>query len=368
MKHYPPHYLTKFNIRKALRASSCFSRLFYALHIDDIIVEVGGDGFNKKIKDAYDKFLKEEEKRDDILLKKLERDIKNCYHLIKAMPDEYFLYGLRNISKEERTEFITDKIIFKTMGELVPRKKHDLEIEDKMHFYTMAKQYFKRKCVEVKSRGDYEDFDEMTLSVHEVMLKPNAASLGKGIEAKSIHSKDDAREVFENMIGLGGHWIVEERIRQSKEMAAWNESSCNTVRVMTFLNNKVFHVMTPFIRIGRKGSVVDNAGSGGIFANVDAATGVIYTDGVDESSRTYEKHPDSGITFKGWQIPKYKDLLNLCRKMHETVMPAHPYIGWDMALTDCGWVVVECNWGQCVNQIADHKGRRKEFLKYAYGR
>lgn len=54
--------------------------------------------------------------------------------------------------------------------------------------------------------------------------------------------------------------------------------------------------------------------------------------------------------------------------MHRELMPSHPYIGWDMALTEKGWVVIECNWGQFINQYADHIGRKKEFLRYVYGK
>lgn len=78
-------------------------------------------------------------------------------------------------------------------------------------------------------------------------------------------------------------------------MAALNESSCNTVRYLSFLNKSGFFAITPFLRTGRKGSVVDNAGAGGIFANVDVKTGVVYTNGIDELGNEYECHPDSGI-------------------------------------------------------------------------
>ena len=37
------------------------------------------------------------------------------------------------------------------------------------------------------------------------------------------------------------------------------------------------------LRTGRKGSVIDNAGSGGIFANIDMNTGQVITDGIDEN-------------------------------------------------------------------------------------
>ena len=80
--------------------------------------------------------------------------------------------------------------------------------------------------------------------------------------------------------------------------------------------------------------------------------------------RRYECHPDSGVKFEGWQIPRYDELVSTVKEMHLNVMPDHPYIGWDMALTDEGWVVIECNWGQLLNQYVDHIGLKNEFMEY----
>jgi len=347
-----------------MRANNAVSTLYYKLHIDDLLVAFGADGFDRNANAAIQKFVSTEQQKNLEFVKALKKDIKRCYHQIKSSPEEYFLMGLRQLDKHQREKFLTDKYLFMTMGTLVPREKHDLEIEDKMHFYTMAKKYFKRQAVEVSSSDDYEKFEAMVLSVKDVLFKPNDACMGHGIEACYIKSVEDAKSKFEYLLGKGGRWIVEERVHQSKEMAMWNESSCNTVRYLSFLNKNGFFVITPFFRTGRKGSVVDNAGSGGVFANVDPQTGCLCTDGVDELGRTYDKHPDSGLVFKGWQIPRYDELVSTVQTMHKEIMPTHPYIGWDMALTDEGWVVIECNWGQFVNQFADHIGRKKEFLKY----
>jgi len=275
--------------------------------------------------------------------------------------------GLHGLSDEEQKQFVTDRYLFSTLGKYVPRKKHDDEIENKYNFYKIAKDYFGREVCEVRSESDYPEFERMVLKVNEVMLKPNSSALGHGIQAVTIASPEHAKEVFSNLIGKGT-WIVEERIRQDAAMAVWNESSVNTVRYMSFLNNNGFFSITPFLRTGRKGSVVDNAGSGGVFANINVKTGVVCTDGVDEHGNRYAEHPDSKVVFNGWKIPKYEELVATVREMHETLMPSHPYIGWDMALTDKGWIVIECNWGQFVNQIADHIGRKEEFLKYINGR
>lgn len=251
------------------------------------------------------------------------------------------------------------------MGKLVSRKKHDEEIEDKWGFYLLAKDYFKREAVKVSQGSDIKQFIDFAVRTKRLILKPNDKCIGSGITIADVSSEKDARKVFGELIEKGGAWIIEERLVQDDRMAQWNESSVNTVRVLSFLNAEGFFIITPFFRTGRKGSVVDNAGAGGVFANIDYVKGIIETDGIDEHGKYYSAHPDSGITFKGWHIPEWNTLLKTVEEIHKTVMPEHPYIGWDFALTkDRGWCVIEANWGQFVNQYIDKKGRKEEFLRY----
>lgn len=166
------------------------------------------------------------------------------------------------------------------------------------------------------------------------------------------------------LVESGIEWMVEEAIVQSDDTKVWNASSVNTVRIPTFLNNNGFFVGVPFFRTGRAGACVDNAGGGGVFANVDSVTGVLYTDGIDEAGNFYKTHPDSGKVFKGYQIPRWNELLETVEKVHKECMPHHLYIGWDFALTADGWVLIEGNWGQFVSQYADHIGFRERFVEY----
>lgn len=354
------------HIRKWLRASSVVQRIYYSLHLDDLSIILRLGSFENQIDHAIRKFRPEAlESKEE--LNKLKKEIRHSYHVCKSFPDEFFLMGLHDVSDEAKRTFVTDKFLYMTMARVASRKKHDEEIEDKYGFYKLARPYFKRKVVMVNSSSDFDSFREMALEVHDLILKPLDACMGKGIEAVTVPDEQMAREVFDRMVGKG-QWIVEERIRQAKAIADWNESCVNTVRFLSFLNPRTgFNAITPFFRTGRKGAVVDNAGSGGIFANVDVKTGIICTCGIDEMGNRYEEHPDSHLQYEGWQIPQYEQLVAMVKEMHETIMPSHPYVGWDLALTDNGWVVIEANWGQFINQYVDHVGRKREFLEYITG-
>lgn len=156
--------------------------------------------------------------------------------------------------------------------------------------------------------------------------------------------------------------MIEECIRQSAEMGQWNETSVNTIRIPSFLRDGKFTVIWTRMRMGKKGAIVDNAGAGGIVVNVDPQTGIITSDGIDEEHNHFAKHPGCGLTFKGWQVPCWDDLLKTVEELHRNVFYKHIYVAWDFALTDDGWVVIEGNWGQLLGQqTASQIGVRKLF-------
>lgn len=319
--------------------------------------------FKTRINRCIAIFVPEERKNDKEYISRLIKDIKNSWLRYGASPDEYFLFGFEDYGPEVRQRFITDyekdSLLTKVMDTEVVNK----ELRDKYGFYCLTAPYFHRKLLKVNSNTKESVFVRFSVGVKDLFIKPNFLSRGRGAFSETIESEDKAREVY-NRLNDGGEWIVEERIKQCKEMSQWNSSSVNTIRIPTFLNKDGFFVGVPFFRTGRAGYCVDNAGSGGIFANVDAMTGVLYTDGIDEYGRFYEKHPDSGMKYKGFQIPHWDELLSTVEEVHKKCLSHHLYVGWDFSLTDSGWALIEGNWGQFVSQYADHVGFRDSFRKY----
>ena len=123
--------------------------------------------------------------------------------MCKANPEEYFLLGLKDCNDEQRRQFVTDKFLYRTMGKYASRKKHDEEIEDKYNFYVLAKDFFRRKVMKIVAECDYPAFEEMALQLRHLILKPLDASMGRGIRAVSISTKEQANEEFKQML-MGG--------------------------------------------------------------------------------------------------------------------------------------------------------------------
>lgn len=292
----------------------------------------------------------------------LRKDIYSCSLKYETTPAEYFLMGFYNKDTRYRSSFLTDKFREELLRRVSKYEKVQVELNNKFNFYKLNSQYFARHAM-LCDKNAKEEFVSFVLSRKKVFIKPNNDSCGRGAGLYEIQSKEDAIKLYENLMSIGNEWIVEDYIIQDDEMSKWNPSSVNTVRIPAILTKKGFYVIAPFVRFGTNGSVVDNAGAGGVFANVDVKTGRICTLGIDEFNRQYKVHPSSGIPFIGWQVPKWDELLALVEKVHRENMPSHIYIGWDFALTKNGWVLIEGNWGQLVSQYADKKGRKKEFVQ-----
>lgn len=141
--------------------------------------------------------------------------------------------------------------------------------------------------------------------------------------------------------------IFESLVKQTTQFSDFNTSSVNTVRFMTILNpDGQADIIATFIKIGRAGKCVDNAGSGGnVDAAIDVDTGMIYNvlqfDGWRNAKKT-DRHPDNGNQIEGVVINNWSAIKEEVKKFQQ----AFPYCraaGWDVAITDDGPVVLEVN-------------------------
>lgn len=327
-------------------------------------VKAGRSTFKSRITREMISFLTDKEKEDKAYVARIKKDIRKCWLKYGSSPEEYFLFGFQELDDAGRKCFITDYEKDMTLKDRIGLDTFSKELRDKYNFYCKTKPFFKREAFKMSPLTPESDFVQFALRVKHLFIKPENQSRGRGAYKVEIETIEDAQKEYISLKESEMEWMVEETIVSCSAMQEWNPSSVNTIRIPTFLNKEGFFIGVPFFRTGRAGSCVDNAGLGGIFANVDANTGILYTDGIDEGGHIYEKHPDSALVFKGWQVPRWQELLNTVEIIHKTCMPHHLYIGWDFALTDSGWVLIEGNWGQFISQYADHVGFRDRFVKY----
>jgi hypothetical protein len=106
----------------------------------------------------------------------------------------------------------------------------------------------------------------------------------------------------------GGNFIIQKYIRQHPWFARFNESSLNTIRVLTYrsISDEKVHVLHRLLRAGRPGSVVDNQSSGGIACAIDAG-GRLMTYGIDKSGTRHPGTQSIGFGEAG-EVPFMKEI------------------------------------------------------------
>ena len=160
--------------------------------------------------------------------------------------------------------------------------------------------------------------------------------------------------------------VFESIVRQTKQFASFNESSVNTIRFMTTLwPDGSAKVIATFIKVGRAGRCVDNAGGGGnVDACIDLETGkihnVIQFDGW-RKTKEIDYHPDNGSLLEGVIVDNWDSVKAEVIK-YQLAFPYCKAAGWDIAITDDGPVIIEVNdfWDR-TGQYFIKKGWRKEI-------
>lgn len=211
--------------------------------------------------------------------------------------------------------------------------------------------------------------------VEQCVIKDTENSHGEGVVVvRSIeYLDDDCRLNYFNgtsaMLSevIGKHPLIfEALIKQTAQFASFNSSSVNTVRFMTTLfPNGEAKIIATFIKIGRAGSCVDNAGAGGnVDVCVDVETGeikyAIQYDGWRKITEI-EKHPDSGTQLNGVVIDNWEQIKADVIRFQQA-MPWCKAAGWDIAITDEGPRVIEVNdsWDR-TGQYFIRRGWRNEI-------
>lgn len=206
----------------------------------------------------------------------------------------------------------------------------------------------------------------------DAFAKPSDGMLGKGafkllIKDESVYINGNKKSIDELVdIISSADYIIQERIVQHEKMSALCPSCVNTIRLQTVMD-KDGNVIPfgPGVRIGREGSVVDNWALGGAFVGIDAKTGRLMDKGIlkPKYGTKVTEHPDTHVIFKEYTIPYYKEAENLVVKLHKLMYRSHS-IGWDIAITPQGPMVIEGNDRWEISLIQAVHGGMGYLMKY----
>lgn len=249
-----------------------------------------------------------------------------CLKKYRVTYSEYmYQYQFWNLTDNERQEYVSRSQMQKFYRQHIMRPQVRALMLNKAAFLTRFAAYIKRHWMVVKNHS-FEEFKQLT-DASDCIAKPLAGSLGQGIF--KITKGSATERLYEQC--RQNDVLVEELVHADKSIEAFNPDTLNTIRVVTFSNGDEAVVFGSFIRFGRKGKVVDNAHNGGIFAQINIHTGQIESNGINTDGQEFICHPDSGLPFKGFQIPQWKEIMDFCRRASLEIKELR-VCGWDVCV------------------------------------
>ena len=212
--------------------------------------------------------------------------------------------------------------------------------DDKIEFMKRYGDFIGRDWIDVREAG--EQGVRAFCESHPVVFAKIIDSFGgQGIE-RTVTSQIADMHAFYQQLMDKHQYLLEEAIKQHPKMDELCADTVNTLRMCTIMvDGAPKHVYT-IVRMGVGGSCVDNATSGGIYTWVDPDGVLRYPCFSDKTGFHYTTHPSTGMAFEGFEIPLYKECIDFALRV-AMVEPRIGYVGWDVAVTPAGPVLVEAN-------------------------
>lgn len=154
-----------------------------------------------------------------------------------------------------------------------------------------------------------------------------------------IISSKSAEQIIDE---VGSDFCVQEIIVCSNSIRKIYPHSVNTFRVITYRWKNEICIIPVIMRIGQGGAMVDNAHAGGMFIAVDN-NGKLHKTAFTEFKTEYQKHPDTGVIFDGYEIPGFSKVIDCAKKMHANI-PQIGSVNWDFTIDETETpVLIEAN-------------------------
>lgn len=162
-------------------------------------------------------------------------------------------------------------------------------------------------------------------------------------------------------------WVVQDRIATHLALTEIALAALPTARIVTMINEEGEpEIVVSVLRFASDPkSHVDNIKSGGLMAPIDLETGILGPGCKGKGVGDFSTHPVSGGVIEGRQLPFWPEAKALVLDAHGRAFPEYNLIGWDVALTPDGPILIEGNGKPCM--IVAQRAPRMGIGKNRYG-
>jgi hypothetical protein len=180
-------------------------------------------------------------------------------------------------------------------------------------------------------------------------------------------------ELFGDCLETPGGFLVQPRVADHPAIRRLTGSSTlSTLRLVSVRRNSHVEVPYALLKLAAGGGLTDHfdlGRSGNLIAAVDAVSGRLWPavgsrDSEFTAMERFRENPRTGDLIEGSAIPYWTEAIALVIKAHATV-PELKTLGWDIAITDSGPLVVEANtnYGPEIIEVAFGRGIQAEVAE-----
>lgn len=252
---------------------------------------------------------------------------------------DYKMYEFYNMKAKNRDTFVT-RVRHKKVIMAFNNQEYSDIFDHKNEFDKRFKKYLRREVIDINETS-LEKFKKFIKNKDVVIVKPFNLDSGRGIEKLCLKDFKSLEEMYK-YIKKKNLRMVEEVIRQHKDMNKLYPDAVNCMRIVTLIDNDGPEIVYIVLKTGTGGNFLDNMGFDGVCVPVDINTGKLIGFAHSEHGHDYEYHPDTKVKFDGYQIPYFKEVINLVKKAALEV-PEIRYVGWDVFIDENGPGLIEGN-------------------------
>lgn len=239
------------------------------------------------------------------------------------------------------TDYIPDALYYQYVDPYYNNWEMAKDIDHKGLYRLLFPDVRQPKLLAYRMNGFWYDSDGELIDIHQTILiisKYKSCFVKKAMDSEGGHgitfleaaklSHIDLKKILEQ---YSCDLVIQEGLTQSPVLSAINESSVNTIRLITLLRKdgtvKIYSVV---LRMGIGGAKVDNASSGGITVGIED-DGRLKPVAYNAKGVRFDRHPTSHVMFDKYVIPNYQEVKQLVVEQAKKC-PHFRLVSWDIAL------------------------------------
>lgn len=251
------------------------------------------------------------------------------------------IHASKKLHKQEYTSILRNKLNFALYCE------RNAIRTPKLIAYNFGRSFFFGNSIrEITNSKElihfYTEVFEST-DIEAIFFRPLALNQGQGCFMLNRGKfSQQLQSQYDNL--MSGDYIHTKVIAQHRQINTIYAKSINTLRILTYIEDRKVHIVSSYMRMGSGGSFIDNVSSGGFFVGIDQEHGTLKQKGYRDmkfGGQELEEHPDTGVKFENFRIPYFEEACELVVKATKYI--PNRLIGWDVAITPTGPTIIEGN-------------------------